>query len=380
MDTIKNITGAVAEGKNFFGRTKEIERAVELLEDGNNLILAAPRRVGKTSFARKIKEVMTEKGWNAIDIDLQKTPTEFNFMKLFLKKVKGENWFEKYAPESLKLSYGDVALEFNKQKQDFYRKIDEVLPYNEDTLIIFDEFIIFLDDVLRKKQGEENEFEDIIHFLNWLKGLRQTDGSKIRWIFCSSISIESYLHKNNFTKRIGDLTPYKLGELKDEEPQLLVKALADSKKIKFSDEHIMYMLEKLGWKLPYFIQILFKEIVELVRDGQVLSKETIDEAYNNLLNVDTYFNTWTERLSYYDDYKRFAKIILNELSKSKNGKRKNYIEDLVYAELNDKEKTDDVLQPLLKQLEADGYIMNDKNKYAFRSPLLRDFWDNQFGK
>jgi len=380
MDTIKNITGTVAEGKNFFGRIKEIERAIELLENGNSLILAAPRRVGKTSFARKIKDRMIEKGWNGFYIDLQKQPTEFNFMKSFLKEVKGESWFEKYAPAHLKLNYGDVALEFNKQKQDFYRKIDDALPYSDDTLIIFDEFIVFLDEVLRTKQGEENEFDNVMHFLNWLRGLRLTPNSKIRWIFCSSISIESYLHKLNFTKKINDLTPFKLEELKDEEPQSLVKALANSKNINFSDEHIKYMLEKLGWNLPYYIQILFKEVVELVRDGQTLSKETIDEAYNNLLNMDTYFNTWAERLSYYDEERKFAKLILNELSKLKAGKKVNYLYDLLYAELNNKEKASEVLQSLLRQLESDGYIMNNKEKYTFRSPLLRDYWYNQFGK
>jgi len=380
MDTIKNITGAVAEGKNFFGRTKNIERAIESLEDGNSLILAAPRRVGKTSFARKLKDLLAEKGWNGFYIDLQKAPTEFDFMKLFLKEVKGESWFEKNMPESIKFSYGDAAIEFNRQKYDFYRKIENALHHEEDTLIIFDEFIIFLDDVLRKKAGEENEFNSVIHFLNWLRGLRQTSGSKIRWIFCSSISIESYLHKHNLTKSINDLTPFKLGELEDDEPLLLVKALAQSKEIDFSNEHINYMLEKLGWKLPYYIQILFKEIVEVVRDGHTLSNTTIDAAYNNLLEEDTYFNTWTERLSYYEEEKRFAKLILNELSKSKTGKKRTDIENLVYAELNDKEKTEELIQPLLKQLEADGYIMNDKDNYMFRSPLLRDFWYNQFGR
>jgi len=58
MDAVKNVVGAPAEGNDFFGRTKEIERAIELLEDGNNLILAAPRRVGKSSFARKLIEEM----------------------------------------------------------------------------------------------------------------------------------------------------------------------------------------------------------------------------------------------------------------------------------------------------------------------------------
>ena len=381
MSGIKNITGSVVEGQNFFGRAKEIEQAIELLENGNNLLLAAPRRVGKTSFARKLKDEMESKGWNGFNIDLQKAPTEFDFMKLFLREMKGESWFEKHMPEKIKLSYRDATLEFNKQKQVFYRKIEDALPYDEDSLIIFDEFVIFLDDVLRKKQGNESEFDSTIHFLNWLRGLRQTSGSKIRWIFCSSISIEGYLHKHNFTKTINDLKPLKLGELKNNEPQLLVKALVGSKKMNFTDEHIGYMLEKLGWKLPYFIQILFREIVESVRnrDDQILSNEVIDEAYNNLLSEGTYFNTWTERLSYYGDEKRFARLILNELSRSKIGIKKNNIDDLLYAELNDKEKTDEILQPLLKQLETDGYIMIDKGEYSFRSPLLRDFWYIQFG-
>jgi len=78
--------------------------------------------------------------------------------------------------------------------------------------------------------------------------------------------------------------------------------------------------------------------------------------------------------------KRLAYIILNELSRSKNGKRKNQLYDLVNSELNDVEKTDEIFKPLLKLLETDGYVMNDNDKYIFRSPLLRDYWYNQFGK
>jgi len=379
MNKIKNTTGSPVEGKDFFGRAKEIEEVIERLEDGNNIILAAPRRVGKTSFVRKLKAVMIKKGWQSFEIDLQKAPSELHFMRLFLKEVKGEKWFEKLFSEGIKLSFKDFTLEINKQRNDFYQKIDAVLDHKEKTLIIFDEFIIFLDDVLRKK-GTENEFENVIYFLNWLRGLRLVSGSKIRWIFCSSISIDSYLRKHELLKRNNDLVRYnKIGELKNKEPQLLVKALADSKGIKISDEHAMYILEKIGWKLPYFIQLLFSKIYDLIRDGQVLSNETIDEAYKNLLKEETYFDTWTERLSYYEDDKRFAKLILKELSKSEGGKEKSFLEDLVYAELSNKEKTDEILHCLLNQLETDGYIMKDHSKYIFRSPLLRDYWKNQFG-
>jgi hypothetical protein len=381
MDKIKNITGQVAEGNNFFGRTKELKRALELLEDGNSLILAAPRRVGKTSFARKLKEVIVEKGWNGFYIDLQKPTTEFDFMKQFLKEIKGENWFKEHIIGAIdEVNIKDVAIKFNAQKQDFYRKIEKALPYNEDTLIIFDELTVFLDDVLRKKDDNLNEFQDVLHFLNWLRGLRIESGSKIRWIFCSSISIESFTHKYSLSKTINDITPFKIDELKDDEPQMLVQALADSKKIKFTDELIQYMLEKLNWDLPYFIQILFREIINLLEEGTMLSAKTIDEAYKNLLKVDINFNTWTERLSYYDDEKRFARIVLNELSRTKTGKKKKNLYDLVYFELNDEEKTDEIFHPLLKQLETDGYIMNSNDKYTFRSSLLRDFWYNKFIK
>ena len=82
----------------------------------------------------------------------------------------------------------------------------------------------------------------------------------------------------------------------------------------------------------------------------------------------------------YGDEKRLAYIILNELSRVKNGKRKNHLYDLVNSELNDVEKTDEIFKPLLKLLETDGYIINNDDKYSFRSPLLKDYWYNQFGK
>ena len=43
--------GSPVAGEDFFGRNAELRKAETLIED-NNLMLAAPRRVGKTSFKR----------------------------------------------------------------------------------------------------------------------------------------------------------------------------------------------------------------------------------------------------------------------------------------------------------------------------------------
>ena len=359
MEKVKNIIGSVAEGNDFIGREKELQQAIELLEDGNNLILAAPRRVGKTSFSRKLKDELEKKNWKCFYIDLQKAPSEFDFIKLFSLEIKGETWLEKFIPDIDKIAIGQVSLEITSKKQDYYERIESHLPHDQDTIIIFDEVIVFIEDALRKKKGEINEFENVIHFLNRLRGLRQKSGSKIRWIFCSSISIEYYLQKYNLTKTINDFTSFALGELTIEESHKLIKALSISKQIKFHDEQITYMLEMLSWKLPYFIQILFKEINEIVREltNKIVTNEIINNAYHYLLDNTISFNTWEERLSYYEEDKRLAKIVLNRLSCNKNGMNINVIVNILSSEIFNEEIADNIVKSLLKHLENDGYIV-----------------------
>ncbi len=47
---IKNITGQAVRGSNFFNRPKLQQRLWRKIESGSSLLLAAPRRVGKTSL------------------------------------------------------------------------------------------------------------------------------------------------------------------------------------------------------------------------------------------------------------------------------------------------------------------------------------------
>ena len=62
--------GTPVEGMDFYGRKKEIELAQRRLQ-GNNLMLAAPRRVGKTSFAKIVMQKMGEQSWNGVFVDLE---------------------------------------------------------------------------------------------------------------------------------------------------------------------------------------------------------------------------------------------------------------------------------------------------------------------
>jgi len=121
-----------------------------------------------------------------------------------------------------------------------------------------------------------------------------------------------------------------------------------------------------------------KMIVRAKDNGSI---DTVEKAYSKLVNS-TYFNTWEERLSYYPEEETDTRLILNELSKSKNGISRNGLQVLIYNKTNDEEKSETILTQLLFKLKNDGYIMFDEKgkKYLFRSPLLRDFWYNRFIK
>ncbi|MFM9825582.1 AAA-like domain-containing protein [Flavobacterium sp.] len=89
---IKNTTGSPVEGKDFFGREKEFEFALKHIQKGNSLILSAPRRVGKSSLAKKILEEAKNMGWNTLEINLEEIKSEEGFLKIFIKELEKQDW------------------------------------------------------------------------------------------------------------------------------------------------------------------------------------------------------------------------------------------------------------------------------------------------
>jgi len=45
--------GKIVTGKHFFDRVDELKRILDTLEGGNNLVLYAPRRYGKSSLVKR---------------------------------------------------------------------------------------------------------------------------------------------------------------------------------------------------------------------------------------------------------------------------------------------------------------------------------------
>lgn len=391
--TINNITGSPVEGANFYGREKELEYAWTHITKGNSLILSAPRRVGKTSFAKKLLEIAGKNNWNTLEINLEEVRSEEGFIKLFIDKLYEANWWQKTKKntkqavhdilQSIKLSFemGDAkaSLEWKIIKADVYNSLKRLIEHEKETLIMIDEITILLNSFI--KNDKENGIRDVEYFLNWLRSFRMVTGTKIRWIFCSSIGIDNFTSINNLSYTLNDIDSLPIDEFGKEKAKDFIKQLSDSENIAFKENDITYMLDTLGWSLPYFIQILFSNINQLVKiQGKEISKGTIDLAYSMLIN-EKHLNTWDERLKEYGVYDPYARTILKHLCKIKEGESRDNLFNKLYSKIKNIEKTENYLNKLLYMLKNDGYITDTSDmKYKFRSPLLRDFWFNRFAK
>ena len=379
------------KNEKFFGRGKELSLVWEYIEnDRRSLKLAAPRRIGKTFFATEILREAQEKGWGAIYMNLEGCKNEIAFIDKFISELKEEKWYYKVVKslENIKVSLALITklgkiegeLEWMSQKANIYRKLENILVHSENTIIVLDELTIFLGYLIKKEKDENGKItenlEDVKFFLHWLRSLRETPGSKIRWIFCSSISIDSFIVKHALSGTLNNVEPFKIGELRDNEPiEFVKKLLTKSKDFSLSDELIIYMLNKLGkYKIPYFIKIIFDNTYNLYKLNNLeTNNDLIDNAYQEAIQTPSYFSHWIERLKDYEEDKIYAETILKKLAEVKNGKKEKQLYTLIY---NENEKNiDERFKQLGKRLEDEGYIIISNNgTWAFRSPFLRDFW------
>lgn len=383
---ISNKIGPPVEGEDFFGREKEIRQANRFLDKNHSLLLSAPRRIGKSSLAKRLIEEKKAQGWKCVYIDLEETTTEEGFLRLVIEAFKKNSIWKQFTggmskglasvlDRIEKVSVGPVDFNIGKkeEQEDLYKNLKELVKHEEDIFIVVDELTLFLG-ILNKS---DNGSEKVAFILNWLRSLRQVSKTQVRWLFCGSVGLRNFTSAMNLGYTINDLTECGLDELTREEAIGLLTGLCRSEGINMSEEHINYTLDKLQWNIPYFIQVIFSKLAEDY-EGEI-TQENIDVAYNKLCS-ENYLGTWSERLAEYREYEVPARQILKSLSTQSSGMERDSMLDILMTDqdVSRKEKIDYTLSKVLEMLENDGYIIKKNSTRAFRSPLLRDYWFSKF--
>ena len=376
------IAGQAVRRENFWDRPYLMEDLFDIIETGGDILLVAPRRVGKTSLMYKILDTVGDE-YVVIYVNTEAEHTVNAFWKkLFYTlmdedfvvtlKNKASNFLNKI--QSIRISeVGMEGIKFGEAEVIDYAKAFENLlkSYDGDKklIIMMDEFSQTIENIIQYESSEKAEQLLKVH-----RDLRQNHkvSEEVTFIYAGSIGLESVVANIKSSKHINDLVSISVPPFEPADAEKFTAHLCKSNGIEISTSDIHYILEKIEWYIPFYIQLVVQEVKRLYRRNAVVNESVVDEAIEKVLQHKKDFVHWEERLgSFSKEGKLYAKAVLNLIAEHKTLQSNEIVNMGVKHELEE----DDAKQ-IIHSLKYDGYINNndDAKTYRFNSPMLRTWW------
>lgn len=178
----------------------------------------------------------------------------------------------------------------------------------------------------------------------------------------------------NAINLINDLDSMHVRPLRKEQARVLIKELVDGLEFSLSEMQIEYILDKIQWFIPFYIQLIIQELDSIVsyKGHGKIDEALIDCSFEQILEQRHHFEHWDTRLrkAYKKEYYKFAKDLLNYISKD------GIINSGEIYNLAVKYNVEENFKDIIRSLIYDGYINNndDIQIYRFNSPILKMWW------
>ncbi|CAA6820117.1 MAG: Unknown protein [uncultured Sulfurovum sp.] len=376
------IAGQAVRGKDYWDRPFILEDIIEVIERGEHILLVAPRRVGKTSLMYRIMDTVGDE-YVVIYVNTQAAHSESQFWEKLFDALMDEDFIATLQQRarnfwntlsSLRLSeVGSDGIKFGDSEAIDYEKAFEMLlkSYDGDKklVIMMDEFSQTIENIIQYENVEKAEKLLEVH-----RELRQNHklSQKSAFVYAGSIGLESVVANMKSSKDINDLVNIDVPPLEKGDAEKFILHLCLSNGMKIEESDIKYILEKIEWLIPFYIQLIIQELKRFDRRGVSISNQTIDDAIEKVLSYKKVFVHWLERLEIFKkEEKNFAKDVLNTISKEKS-----IVSTDLYNMANKYKLSDYDAQQIVHALKYDGYINNSDNEhiYRFNSPILRIWW------
>ncbi|NQT86280.1 hypothetical protein HQ560_05910 [bacterium] len=397
----RNVVGTPARGEDFYDREELVAQLWSRLDVGS-VLLAAPRRFGKTSVMYRLIDE-PRPGWRVVHLDAEAIREPANFVvalldalladqkiRNFLKKTwkkSGRGFWKRLSSVVLK---GPGGVEFRIALKDalgedwqergaaLLQALRSYGDMGERLLIIIDELPVMLH-LFRENEVPDEEAKA---FLYWFRKLRVDPGvglSDCRFVVGGSIGIEYYLSALGATAAFNDFERMTLGELSKDRARGLLRELLADRKLELSPRAERRALELIGAPIPYFIQVFVSEMVAARIGGpKSLGPKSLEAVYHDRVlsaNCKGYFQHYYERLSRYDKpLERAAKEVLKAIALAQPERVRASTLRSVFAKAMGESHSDDIFAGLLGDLENDFYVRCDRDGCAFASKVLCDWW------
>lgn len=394
----RNLTGPPVSGDDFFDREGERKVIWDSLK-GEHLLVLAPRRVGKTSLMYRLKEEAPAEGFRAIYCSAAEATNEVGFIEALVRSVSevsegsaalrelqkaNKRWF-KPVRGFLSRIRGVQAFGFGVDiaaAEKDWAALGEALAgklalQSRPWLLMIDELPLF---VMRLLQEDESGTR-ARDFLTWLRSLRQRPSflGRVQWFFAGSIGLDAVAARYRMGDTINDLKTLALGPFTREVAKDFLLELAKAHRLPLDPSLCELILDRVGWPIPYHLQIVFGILRSLVESGgEPPSPAMVDQAFEQLLgpSCKAYFDYWRQRLT--DELGRpddaMAMALLETVARSPSPVSQQVLVLSLSGSVPDAEERATKGRFLLDVLENDGYLVAENGQYRFRSSLLLAFW------
>jgi AAA+ ATPase superfamily predicted ATPase len=361
--------GTVVKSNHFYDRKNECARLVDTLSGGNNMVLYAPRRFGKTSLVFRAIEQLEQMGFTCVYFDFMPVFSTESFVRLYTKALSGKQsnlniFVEKFASiiknirPFFTLSQDgtpEISIDFANTKVDetviaqLLDMPERLADKNKRVILFFDEF-------------QEVEKLKNIHFEALLRSKIQHQ-QNVKYLFSGSkthLLKEMFNDKNRaFYHSASQMT---IGHLPQQDTIAYLKTKFASSNITIDEPVACYLID-VAADIPHYIQMLAAEVwQDAVNNLSVITKDTIDESAKKVLAHKSDFY-----MELYENQSDSRKQLLKALST--DGKN---IFSVEYIQKN-RLPAVATIQRAVKDLINKGIIEKVKDAYFIADPFFKQY-------
>ena len=375
------VVGSVARGNNYFERQEIIDNIWREIEKDNYILIAAPRRVGKTSVMIHMVENSKE-GYKLIFENVQGNKSETEFYKTLYRLIlscltkgkQAKKWIEGYLKTK---SITEVSLEgtfkISNHELNYLNEINDIIPQidneGETIVLLIDELPEVLFNLHKKGKAEE-----AMSILKNLRRWRQDiQFQKLRFVLAGSIGIHYVVNAiEGRTSDLNDLKPVYCNPIEPHETNDYFDWATKNATVQYDEPLRNYFLDKIQYYVPYFFNIMLDEIDSKARksNNPIVTEQDIDTAFYAVIKNNDHFVDWKRRLKDYmpgDDFEFVNELLTHIAHKG------NISVQEIYDKAQRHNKSTDYMD-FIFNLEHDGYITKKEHQYIFISPFLKEFW------
>jgi len=258
---------------------------------------------------------------------------------------------------------------------------DAIAKCPETVVFLLDEFAVMIDEISHM----DARHEDARLLLRWLRQLRQIAAHQERPVSGGRLDRHRERAQQSRGERVHErLRASEAAAIFRSMADRFLQALSESHDVPLSAAVRKKVMDLIGARVPYFVQIMFSEIAKASKErGIAPTPAAVQALYRDtILGVDckTYFDHYYGRLrDYYDkQHERAAKTILRTIARLGSVKR-----DACYQIYRKECDGADIerFNGLMSNIESDYYVVFNarQNAYEFSCKLLRDWWLRHYG-